>query len=724
MFNLLEVEKTEDYTNCFTPYSPFIFVTQISTTNTEQDNYWVNVFGAENNYNSVQKRVTTVVLNYETEYIEEDSYADMSTQEESFYFDYDSQLLYVHVSEDVNIEAANLFVGITVGYSDDTVRYFDNQIYLPLITSIPTISYDADPLEYAVMSFSSGDVTLSNMMVDGELLFNGTEKLYGSNATIKRGEDGDSYDDLVTVFSGYINNATTSTTEETISIYDNRSKMEIDYPTDEFSTDDYANIGDNEGELIPDGYGNILGAEAYCTNLDEEYGQSMALSGSLTGDTGPYDFSDVDDDSSISFYVQLDDDASNNSIDLSEVADISAVTITELVTAINDEDCDITASSSSGALKLVYSGDESPSLIYIYGDIATRVGLGVDVDYKFAKVATSLDTVYIENDDGNYEAISTLPTLNSDATFTLDALTARTSSGTPRDCLVDARFRDYDNPADIIMSLNSVILGVDYNTSNYNTTEWESEKAYLADVSLYMDEEKSFYEWVEELQSGSNYGFRYEDSEKRTIRVDLKDRDLVTFADGTTKINPVDIRSFDGIDQNADLYASSVKVKYNYNNRTETYSSTTNDDYYNEVLREFRVALIDTYESLLVNETDAEFKASLIAEDEKTVRPLVSFTIEASKYTSPRIYDIIQAEVSMLVQDYYQENYTNLVGDDYVIGDDYALGELFGLTYTEAKAKGLVTYYGEFIGEVLNIEHNTDEDSITLTLRDITELRS
>ena len=232
-----------------------------------------------------------------------------------------------------------------------------------------------------------------------------------------------------------------------------------------------------------------------------------------------------------------------------------------------------------------------------------------------------------------------------------------------------------------------------------------------------MDSSKSLYEWIEKLQAGSNIGFRYDDREKRTLRLDDKKRTEITFDDDTSTILPVDIRNSEmPVDQNNDLYASSVIVKYGYNLRTKTYSQVTNSDYYDDVIKEFRVEKIDTYETLLTSQTDAESKAALIAEDESTVRPLVKVTLESSKYKEPRIFDIVSATVNLLNQKSLTFNY-NIEGDtttSELVGDDEVLGEV-----QWSKVGGEVVFYGDFKGEVLGISHNIETDEVTLTLRDI-----
>ena len=622
MFNLVEIDKITLYEGIFTPISPYIYQTQIS--NTAIATYWTLTFGASGDYNDIVLDVPDFTFDSSYNLLKQESYNDMLNQVSSFYFDYDTQLLTINLAKNYNPYSAGLSeIGILYGYSDDTVRIFDDRQYFPIVQSIPSITEQTDPLQYGIIAFSSGSIELSNPIVNNKFLFNAFDKFYGSKVEIKRGEEGETYEDLTTVFSGYISNSQTSTNSQTFTLGDNREKLEIDYPTEVFNV----GIDDSDDKIIPDGYGNVIQVPAYPTTI---------------GSTS--------------------------------------------------------------------------------------------VQFRWASVATSISHVYTYTEDeglveltaGQY-GVSTVSPLAEGYFYVLNAniYVDGDTDNNLKDVYVTGRMRDFDNPADIISDLNSRVLGIEYNSTNYDTAEWTTEKADLADVYLYMSESKSLYEWIEKLQSGSNYGFRYEDVGKRTIRLDKKDRTLITFDDGTSSIEPIDIRNSDiPIDQNADLYASTVIVKHSYNHRLKTYQQVTNDDFYDQVIQEFRIASIDTYESLLTNSTDADSKALIIADDEKTIRPLIELTVESSKYKKPRIYDIIEATASLLVQGAYQSDYTNLMGDTDVLGDDYALGELWGLTFSEARNKGIIDYYGNFIGEVLGINPNTDDDTVTITLRDITNLRS
>ena len=69
MFNIVEIDKLFTYNESFTPVEPYIFATQIATLNPV--NYWTEIFGAENNYNTVLKQINSVTLNNTTELIQE-----------------------------------------------------------------------------------------------------------------------------------------------------------------------------------------------------------------------------------------------------------------------------------------------------------------------------------------------------------------------------------------------------------------------------------------------------------------------------------------------------------------------------------------------------------------------------------------------------------------------------------------------------------------------------
>jgi len=609
MFSIAEIAKTfiiED----FVPLTSWVYSKQVTLTQAEIDaSYWV-AWGGTIDYNQENRAISSVYLDYILNLSEMDNLIDCQAQEESFYFDSVNQILYIHVTHTENPFAQTIETGLIFGYCSDKVRYFGNQEYKPILLSIPTISQSADPLQYDIMAFSGGSVVLSN---DGE--FDTFEKLYGNTIRLKIGKDGDDYQDLITIFSGYIKDYTTTTKDITIDIGDNREKLQIEYPTQVFDT--LTGLAeDSNGTIIPDGYGTVIQVPAY------------------------------------------------------------------------------------------------PILI----------GSGT-VTFQWGSYVTSITQVYVEQDDKLTSVAHS--SFSTSGTFTLTDANAFVDGNNTkglRKVYVTGMMRNLTNPADIIVDLNSRLANIQYNSTNYNLTEWESEKTALADVSLYMDKSKSLYDWISLLQSGSTWGFRYEDSGKRTIRRDDPDRATITFDDGTTLITPVEIRNSDiPIDQNAELYATSCIVKYGYNHRTQSYSQVENTDYKDAVLQEHRIEKILTIESLLTNKTDAEAKALRIMQDQSKVRPIITLELEVSKYTTPRIYDMIEAQVSLLTRESkIPAVWTYVLGDMDILGDDLGLlGEVHKLTRTEAYTRnGSRLYFGELKGQIIGIEPRTDTDSIILRIRE------
>lgn len=609
MFSIAEISKTF-LTDNFTPLTSWVYSKQITLTQAEIDaSYWV-AWGGTIDYNQVNRSIQSVYLDFILNLDEMDSLEDCQGQEESFYFDAVNQILYIHVTHTENPFVQTVETGLLFGYCSDKVRYFGNQEYKPILLSIPTISQSADPLQYDIMAFSGGSVVLSN---DGE--FDTFEKLYGNTIRLKIGKDGDDCTDLITIFSGYIKDYTTTTKDITIDIGDNREKLQLEYPTQVF--DNLTGLAENSnGKIIPDGYGSVIQVPAYPIAIN---------SGTVT--------------------------------------------------------------------------------------------------FQWGSSVTSITQVYVEQDDKLTSVAH--GSFSTSGTFTLTDANAYVDGDNTkglRKVYVTGVMRNLTNPADIIVDLNARLANILYNSTNYNMTEWETEKALLADVSLYMDKSKSLYDWISLLQSGSTWGFRYEDSGKRTIRRDDPDRTQVTFDDGTTIITPVEIRNSDiPINQNAELYATSCIVKYGYNHRTQSYSQVENTDFKDTVLQEHRIEKIITLESLLTSKTDAEEKALRIMQDQSKVRPIITLELEVSKYTTPRIYDIIQAEVSLLTRESRIPSvWSYVLGDMDILGDDLGLiGEVHKLTRTEAYTKnGSRLYFGTLKGQVIGIEPRTDTDSVILKIRE------
>jgi len=204
-------------------------------------------------------------------------------------------------------------------------------------------------------------------------------------------------------------------------------------------------------------------------------------------------------------------------------------------------------------------------------------------------------------------------------------------------------FRPFNNPGDIIADMNDSFLNISYNSSNYNTTEWEDEKQYLENVGLYMDEQKDIWEWIELLQNGSTVGFQYLWVDgKRTLRLDNPNRPI------TDTIYAVEILNNDTLefDNNEDFFATDVIINYRKNEESGDFSRFENNDYHEEVMAEHRKNEQYDTESLLYTESQAEDKSIIIMEDLKKERPIGKIRLFGKVHFEKLLFDIIYPELS------------------------------------------------------------------------------
>jgi hypothetical protein len=578
-------------------YNSFTYQTKVKTP-TLLDSYFTTLYGAIDNTNKETLNIKGLIINVETFYSRQTSITDCEDNENSFYFDIDNQMLYIHFDHDINPYVNTVEYGKVFGYTNDDIRNFNGIDYLPLILSIPKLSIKVDPLRYTQQGFYGGNVIMNNHPIDGltnDGPFDSNEEFTGNDIFIYYGKDGYDYDELILISNNYIENTIISMDEVIVVTKDKREQQSPSAPVDTFSIDDFPDLDpDLDNTIKPDAYGYCHGVPGICVNSEQTGRKTFYFASIITDSPAPI------------FKCKQDE---------------KWTTITPFST-----------------------------------------------DYANGMATFNNADVHVDGD--NTKGLENVR--------------------------CDGYFRPYYNPADIITDLNLRFNDIAYNSSNYNTLEWEDEKQYLEDVGLYMDDEKELYEWIELLQNGSTVGFQYLFIEgRRTIRLDNPNRNEVkTIYSQEILNNPI-------FDNNEEFFATHAVVFYRKNHSNDKWKRKKNNDYYLQVLREHRKSKQYETESLLKTENQAGDKTIIIMEDQKKERPTGRLLLYGIEFYDLKLFDIINAEISYQGEktgeeenDLYQ--WGDNSGDDVYQWSDNINVDVY--RFTDYTKRDLFDHYREFLG--------------------------
>ena len=264
-----------------TNYAPFIYK-YLFTFYTVAP-YWINVFGAPDESQTINIFVLEVLRDFNTKYDIKPNLTDMENTEKSFFFFNGEQALYIHFEHDQSPWTAIMSYGDARGYSSKAV-YIDDLFYEPLIKSVPSLAQQQDLVNYDKLSTINGSIVLDN--VGGLLDFYKNEKINGNTANIYHlSDDADinrTRSELQQLGQFLIDDYDLSLQEMDVRIQDKRLENDADMPTKEFNSTDYLDIDEDiEGELIPDAYGLIRRSEALPVDSNStgtiSYRQALSL---------------------------------------------------------------------------------------------------------------------------------------------------------------------------------------------------------------------------------------------------------------------------------------------------------------------------------------------------------------------------------------------------------------------------------------------------------------
>ncbi len=205
------------------------------------------------------------------------SVAECRGQEKSFYWDFETQILYVHFDDSNPPEVySDIKTGKSWGFSqglDDC--YINNMYYEPRLKSVGSINRKTDNLFAGILTLNSFTATILN----GER-GNGTgfldefkdEDLFGVAARVLTGNPDDAYGDLVIRAEGFIDDLDWTWREFRIKVTDKRDLLTRKIPVRTFDKSAYPNLlDDSVGKPIPLIYGTVRKAPLVYVDSFTEY---------------------------------------------------------------------------------------------------------------------------------------------------------------------------------------------------------------------------------------------------------------------------------------------------------------------------------------------------------------------------------------------------------------------------------------------------------------------
>ena len=266
--NIILFEKDDPVSIDLLNHSAGIWFTRLTPgVITITDDY--GVVGYYENNNEIIYNVKSLKINGE-KYFPVTSFADLKTQEKSYYYDASTTDIYIRFDNYDPPEVFEFqFVGAAGGFSyGATENYFLNYYYEPRITGVFNIKKSKDPLFFGLLKFISGNVKMINE--DGYFDNWKDEKNFNKDCRLLIGQEGDAYADFYQYWSGFIENDSQDWSEFSVKVQDIRKSLSNPICQNRYNLTDYPYLNeDNVDEPVPVAYGAQINAPCICINETE-----------------------------------------------------------------------------------------------------------------------------------------------------------------------------------------------------------------------------------------------------------------------------------------------------------------------------------------------------------------------------------------------------------------------------------------------------------------------
>lgn len=305
-------------------------------------------------------------------------------------------------------------------------------------------------------------------------------------------------------------------------------------------------------------------------------------------------------------------------------------------------------------LQSFYDGNPVP---VIYGPITSVPAKMIDdtlipVSFRVATELTSLGTIECEGDFG-WQAVTPISYDLANGTFLLSATFARSPGnglGEDTGSVLPCRVRNCigipnSSVLDVIKHINSSVLGIEYNASNYDLSAWASASALLCPVGVVFNQQQEVYKAIATLQNGANLGFRYEISPEglRSVRIDDWQRSIDHTVFWEDIKDNLTLRTV----TDSTLIAAVVAVDYLHDYTEDAWTRYVNNRLYDEVLLKYRQGPTLTIEALMLTEAFAQQRSEFALERYASIPRRVAVMLHGKEWYGVQIYDMLAIELAI-----------------------------------------------------------------------------
>ena len=252
--------------------SPFTFSFTVNIQ--KLASFWLGVFGCEDERTTERSYILAVIANYTDRFSYVESLTECKNTHETWWFDLDTQMLYMNLGLDYNPLYSPLEYLKSFGICDTSVVYVDDIAFLPVLSSAPSIKQKQDLIGYDKLAFNSGSLSIANEA--GVLNFLNTMSVFNNDiALFYLDYDGRSEytrEELIPLAWYLLDDADISKKSGKIKMMDVRKSWSRKIPSHLFNATEYPSI---EDDLIDKPIPLLFGADivdAFCTNSETTTG--------------------------------------------------------------------------------------------------------------------------------------------------------------------------------------------------------------------------------------------------------------------------------------------------------------------------------------------------------------------------------------------------------------------------------------------------------------------